>query len=301
MKTLDLDADALGQAAPHCATQLARLQLETVLIAALPLLAGSAATVRGKALHDFRVALRRLRSTLRGWQERLPGVLPDKQARRLKKLSRRAGTVRDLELRIEALQQRRGKDEDAPLAALLDGLDGELRRRQHKFQRRLSRLGKAAAKLQERLEAEPAGDADGETAAAALRRLIVEHWRSLKEAMDISLEPGELRPPHRARIAAKRLRYLLEPLRRHYDSAGAAVKQLTALQDGLGELHDRQLLHQALDEAAGGGRQFAALCAQLRRETRDSLGAARKLLRREDRRELAQTVEAVLEELDAAA
>lgn len=299
MKTAELDAAALGQDAPQCAAHLARVQLETVLIAALPLLSGSVEAVRGEALHDFRVALRRLRSVLRGWKDRLPGALPRKQAQRLKKLSRRGGEVRDLELRIEALRQRREAVPEAALDALLDQLGAELRQGQHRFRKRLRRLGKAAAKLQKGLEA--AGDPSGEAAATALRRLALEYWRALEGTLEIVPAIEEMRAPHRARIAAKRLRYLLEPLCRRYDSADTAVRQLTALQDGLGELHDRQLLRQALGEAAAERPQLRQLRQELDREAHASLERARKLLRLEQRRKLAQAVEAVLEDLDAAA
>ena len=47
---------------------------------------------------------------------------------------------------------------------------------------------------------------------------------------------------HAARIAAKRLRYLAEPLAPWIDSARRPVELLKALQDLLGELHDGQLL-----------------------------------------------------------
>ncbi len=50
------------------------------------------------------------------------------------------------------------------------------------------------------------------------------------------------REGHRARIEAKRLRYLLEPAAPALDGAKATVARLKGLQDRLGDLHDLQLL-----------------------------------------------------------
>ena len=66
---------------------------------------------------------------------------------------------------------------------------------------------------------------------------------------------GDERPAHRARIAAKRLRYILEPAASAAPEARAAVRALRRVQDLLGELHDAHLLEGelavAVEEAAG--------------------------------------------------
>jgi hypothetical protein len=59
---------------------------------------------------------------------------------------------------------------------------------------------------------------------------------------------------HQARIAGKRLRYVLEPLAPRIETAPAIIVQLKALQDGLGRLHDAHVfagyLARALQTAA---------------------------------------------------
>jgi CYTH domain-containing protein len=59
---------------------------------------------------------------------------------------------------------------------------------------------------------------------------------------------------HEVRIAAKRLRYLLEPVMAELDLARELVAQLIAIQDTLGELHDAHVfaldLRDAIQEAA---------------------------------------------------
>jgi CYTH domain-containing protein len=60
-------------------------------------------------------------------------------------------------------------------------------------------------------------------------------------------------PAHRARIAAKRLRYLLEPIRSEVDGVEPLIGKLRELQDALGELRDsrtqRAALHRDLAKA----------------------------------------------------
>ena len=74
---------------------------------------------------------------------------------------------------------------------------------------------------------------------------------------------------HEARISAKRLRYLLEPLLDELPAAAPLVKRLKALQDMLGELHDAHVLETEL--AGRGGRRGRAR----RRLSSDRGGAGR--------------------------
>lgn len=60
---------------------------------------------------------------------------------------------------------------------------------------------------------------------------------------------GDEEPAHRARIAAKRLRYILEPTAAGAAEARKAVRALKRLQDLLGELHDAHVLERELAAA----------------------------------------------------
>jgi CYTH domain-containing protein len=55
---------------------------------------------------------------------------------------------------------------------------------------------------------------------------------------------------HAARIEAKRLRYLLEPVARHVPEGKRAVRSLKGLQDVLGEMHDLEVLMQTLEASS---------------------------------------------------
>jgi CHAD domain-containing protein len=54
---------------------------------------------------------------------------------------------------------------------------------------------------------------------------------------------------HKARITAKRLRYLLEPIRAYADKAQSVVKRSKRLQDVLGDLNDVHVLMREIDES----------------------------------------------------
>src|SRR5260370_4217590 len=61
----------------------------------------------GEALHDLRVALRRLRSCLDSYAEQLGDSVPKKLSRRLRRLARATGPGRDAQVQIAWLREER--------------------------------------------------------------------------------------------------------------------------------------------------------------------------------------------------
>src|SRR5947209_577076 len=213
-----------------------------------------------EALHDFRVALRRLRSCLRAYDDLLRDSVPKKLARRLERLAGATGPGRDAEVQLDWLrgcgphlgsQQRQGH---AWMVARLHGrkrdayddlleeverdfsdLDGDLRRNLSVYRTQvflgagappstLGTLGKVTAGiLQDQV-------ADLEAHLAKVER------------------PDDQEEAHRARISAKRVRYLLEPFVEELE-AGPVIKRFKALQDLLGDLHDSHVLESELADA----------------------------------------------------
>jgi CYTH domain-containing protein len=72
----------------------------------------------------------------------------------------------------------------------------------------------------------------------------------LRECLDGISSPSDNIRCHAARIEAKRLRYLLEPVARHVPEGKRAVRSLKGLQDVLGEMHDLEILTQTLETGA---------------------------------------------------
>ena len=71
---------------------------------------------------------------------------------------------------------------------------------------------------------------------------LEEHLARIEDA-------GDEQEAHEARIRAKRVRYLLEPLVDEIPGAAPVVKRFKALQDLLGDLHDAHVLEAELAEA----------------------------------------------------
>jgi CHAD domain-containing protein len=62
-----------------------------------------------EALHDFRVAVRRLRSTLAAYKPELAGSVGKREARRLRTAARGTNAGRDLEVQLAWLDVQRGR------------------------------------------------------------------------------------------------------------------------------------------------------------------------------------------------
>jgi CHAD domain-containing protein len=216
-----------------------------------------------EALHDFRVGLRRLRSCLRAYRDCLEESVPKKLARRLRRLARSTGPGRDAEVQIEWLRSRRphlSSYHRAGLAWLLGRLEERMRDAYAKLAAEVDRdfveLEKelrarlSVYRTEVHLDAARPLSTLGETTAGILRRQVAELEDHLAGIADAEDE----REAHQARISAKRVRYLLEPLAEEIPGASSIVKRFKVLQDLLGDLHDAHVLEleisEALDNAA---------------------------------------------------
>ncbi len=211
-----------------------------------------------EALHDFRVALRRLRSGLRAYSELLEDSVPKKLAKRLKRLAGATGPGRDAEVQLEWLRgqgsrlsshQRSGyswmlaRVNDRRREAY-EGLQEEIERDfpdvNDDLRRRLS-----VYRTKVHLDPEEPPPTLGEVTAAILRDQVAElvaHLAKVEDAEDKD-------KAHEARISAKRVRYLLEPFAEELPDSAPVVKRFKALQDLLGDLHDAHVLEDELTEA----------------------------------------------------
>lgn len=189
-----------------------------------------------RAVHDRRVAIRRLRTAL----EVFARVLP-KRARRVRRALKREfaalGPRRDADVAIAALhamEDALGPGDRPGFAELLTALDAD---------GAAGRLFDPAAVLAACEEASAlAAAAPGRDARPAGRRMARASRRRLADvrvalgALDGPADPEAL---HDLRIAAKRLRYVLEAAAPALgDPAQAGAGAARELQDVLGELHD---------------------------------------------------------------
>ena len=226
-----------------------------------------------EALHDFRVALRRLRSVLRPLRDlygsrRLTDVNAD-----LKRVSDATGALRDEEVLRETMQALpldpvarilidawlwgRMREEENDRRAFLKTLVSKGKR--SRLERSLDRLERLLAKRDARFGAE-------ELAAEALARVALE--RAFAE-VDAHQNAHDAEAMHRLRISFKRLRYLIELLRPILgDDAEAIARGATKMQKKLGELHD-------LDEAIGQVSRAEVFSDEVRAKVQEALEDAR--------------------------
>jgi len=206
-----------------------------------------------EALHAFRVAIRRLRVTVRAY----PGIhdsVPKKQRRRLRKLARATNAARDAEVQIEWFNEHSARFTAAQRAALAPFRARLRARRRAELAQAQQKLQGCFGGLERKLRRRVlALQSDGGLHEAPFRSVaaatLVQYAGELDAhlaAVTRSTNAGQL---HATRIAAKRVRYLLEPLAPGLPDGGGAplVERLKRLQDLFGALTDAHELEVALE------------------------------------------------------
>jgi CHAD domain-containing protein len=203
-----------------------------------------------EAVHQIRIATRRLRIALRLFSALLPPRAVTRLGKELRWFARALGTVRDLDVHTEALRAR-VESAGATTAQALGGYELALRRERLAARDVLKdlfssgRYAELISSLAELLEDAPNP--------AALRR-----WRSftvrtgaarylkrarkqvVKFGRDL-VHDGTAEQLHRLRIRAKRLRYALEFFIEPYPALEPAARATKALQDVLGAHQDARM------------------------------------------------------------
>ena len=195
------------------------------------------------AVHDFRVALRRFRSWERAFRLELQGAIPKKVRKRLRKMAQAANPSRDTAVHLEWLQEQLptvtasehtgvawliGSLEHAlglSDAALLKEIDEYFAMMHRRVRRGLKSVPVKRIRKGVRL-----GDVVAER--------IVRQGEALQRCLVNVQSSGDWRGVHQARIAGKRLRYILEPLVSYGPEMDEIVEQLKRLQDVAGDFHD---------------------------------------------------------------
>lgn len=202
------------------------------------------------ALHDFRVAVRRLRSTLRAYADALGGSMRGKDRQRLADIARATGDARDLEVHVAWADEQAARHEGGAQRSLR-ALGDDLRRGQGRAQDAVRRVVKGFPRERWRLarrlrfyrvEVDIDAPVGGVRMAAVFGRVALDLAARLEERLAKVRTVEDQDPAHRARIAAKRLRYLVEPFARELAGAPEVVRPLKRLQDLLGEMHDADVL-----------------------------------------------------------
>ncbi len=241
--------DPLGLSANAAVHELASRHLDKAAAAAARL--GDVADT--EALHDFRVALRRLRATEQAYRIPLEVAFSGKLRKRLRRLARATGPARDTEVQLAWIEEQRlaMRAHQVPgwhfmrgrlLARLAEEYAHVRGDTVHKFIA-------FAARLHESLDLMPPDALPVMFAQAgtnALRPLLAE-MSARVAALDAEADDQAV---HELRLLAKRVRYLLDPFAGAIPAAEELAAELADWQDRLGRIHDLQVLGDELITAA---------------------------------------------------
>jgi CHAD domain-containing protein len=227
----------------HSALSVALLRQRLVsLLTAMP----AAQEGDETSVHQARVASRRLREALPVLGTRADEAALDRVQKRVRRITRALGPVRELDVTLLLLAELEGK-EAAPVRAIervrkavieerqkrrRDMLDEITPSRLDKLTRRLVRVAAPATRPQVTRNARVEAAIQSATRARKLRAAI-EHAGGIYLADRL----------HRVRVQAKKLRYALEIQRELMRSrATAGLSRLKTEQDLLGRMHDLEIL-----------------------------------------------------------
>jgi CHAD domain-containing protein len=237
-----------------------------------------------EALHRTRVASRRIRAALPFLAEEVPRARLEKAAKRTRRITRALGSVRELDVALQTLDEfeAAGPEHRAALELVRQAIAG---RRGAMRARLMNRLGeikpeRMIQKLTDRLDGRN-GRAPGREWRGELARAVDLRTRRLRKAIQ---HAGSLYLPdrlHAVRVGLKKLRYTLELA---HETGAASTKTLLGVlkqgQETLGRVHDIEVfLHfvrSVRTGAEGRGRDVAhhldTLTASLERECRTMHG-----------------------------
>lgn len=196
------------------------------------------------AVHNVRVASRRLRELVPVVAGRSPNRKVKKLRRFARTLTRAFGPVREMDVAAELLAALEGHRHLPGIAAVHRTIRGERDRRRRTMLERLDRvdLTRTLDRLAEPAKMVGLEDLQREAPALVAARMLARTAR-LEETIDVAGSLYEPERLHQVRIAVKKLRYSLElvpDLR--LGQVGPDLKRLKTAQDLLGSLHDFEVL-----------------------------------------------------------
>ncbi len=205
-----------------------------------------------EAIHQARVATRRLTAAVRLMEPVLSGSHRKPFEAVLKKLRRRLGPLRDLDVILEHLNE---LPECTKYPEAVMWLSDRLVARRDHLRKELagkSVVGKTLARLGEWWGLHDEVDEAGKAIGSLLGQSLHLQLDSFAEQADLlttqTLTPdGQRQDPHELRIAGKALRYTLElAIAQGHPLPAEVVKSFKKMQESLGEWHDMVVLSESV-------------------------------------------------------
>jgi CHAD domain-containing protein len=200
------------------------------------------------AVHDMRTATRRLRTAIELHGHEAPRKRWAAVEDELKRVSRRLGAVRDLDVLLEKLGESTadhpGHLQAEDVKPLRDAWRAERavtarRLKDELDRRRFSRAIERARRLVRRGGAgdSPASRAEADRVATQAPGLIWDAFGAVL-AYEVDARSADPAAIHGLRIAAKKLRYTLEAFEDALEPGATLIADVKALQDAAGSMHD---------------------------------------------------------------
>jgi CHAD domain-containing protein len=205
-------------------------------------------------LHDFRVALRRLRTLVRVYREYFDKSVRKKHRRRLREFGRNSSPRRDAQAQLALLNELSGDSAwPGATARVCKRLEKRVTQSQHVPATLVKEFRKVERRLRRRLRSyREQVDPDEPAEPVTFRSVALPAAAQLGDELSVALaairSPADAPALHAARLSAKRLRYTLEAFRPVSPLIAAAVLALTRLQDLLGDARDSARLREIVLE-----------------------------------------------------
>lgn len=213
-------------------------------------------------VHDMRVSIRRIRSTLRLLNAYYKPKAIDPYNRQLRRVARALGAVRDLDVMIDNLTKFEAElpeERRAALQPVFDKLNSERKTARHDLNRLFDKgsYRRFLTDFGQFLTTEKAGakDLEGDLVPVQVRHLlptlVYDHLGHVR-AYDTVIADADTTTLHALRIEFKRLRYAVSLFS---DVMGSTIKnfiiELKAIQEHLGELNDVSTAQARLTDLLG--------------------------------------------------
>jgi len=224
-------------------------------------------------VHRARVATRRLRAALRMFGDCFPRKRLRRWRRAIRRVTASLGDARDRDVQIEwlcgALADLNARECFPGVARVLVRLERDRERLQRRVVKAANRIERRGTLQEMRRESKkilkhPAttpADPSSPDVCGIIKRHVVRQLNRLLEIQDCLFDPDDRRRHHAMRIAAKRLRYVLEIARPAFEGRlNRTIEAIKRVQTLLGDVHDCDVWLDHLDAfAAGEQKRLTAL------------------------------------------
>lgn len=209
-------------------------------------------TSEDEALHDIRVAARRMNTWLKIIVEKKIITLPKLEQNKLKHLIKTTNGVRDLEVRLAIFRKVVETDSGIRREPFLHEVKWEKKIEKgyvkilNELPGHIKVVDVLIVKLLGKLNKKEQKDVSEVEFGALMRPILQDYALELDESLKKIKSIKDEEKSHQARLSAKKLRYLLEPIAGELPDGISLLQEMRRIQDLLGDLRDAMMLSDRL-------------------------------------------------------